>query len=198
MKRYTTNEIFYSIQGEGARAGSANLFLRFSGCNLACDIPTHGWMCDTEFTSGEKMTGEEIVKVLRELGGPCQNVIITGGEPLLQLDEELISLLKREGFYLILETNGTLPVPPGVDWVTCSPKVAEHAVRIDECEELRYVRAHGQGIPKPKAKATHYFISPAFDPYGLERKHLDWCIQLVKQNPRWCLSVQMHKVMRVR
>ncbi len=198
MKAYVVNEIFFSLQGEGMRAGTANLFLRFTGCNETCAVETHGFDCDTEFTSGRKLTLDEIIAELRETGPGCPWVVLTGGEPGLQADRELIDRLHAEGYKLAIETNGSVALPDGLDWITVSPKVAEHAVRQRRADELKYVRGHGQAIPKTVVEATHKLISPAFDGDRLDRKTLEWCIRLVKDNPEWRLSIQMHKVWTIR
>lgn len=203
-KVYTVNEMFYSLQGEGARAGSANVFVRFSGCNLTCKTETHGFDCDTEFVSGKGRSAADIVATAKAFyDGPAFTdlsrwAILTGGEPLLQVDAELIAAFKEAGFKLAIETNGTLPVPDGIDWVTLSPKVAEHAVKIERADEVKYVRAIGQGIPKPSCKAVHRYISPAFSGGDLDRQTLAWCIKLVLEHPTWRLSVQQHKIWAVR
>lgn len=197
-RSYMINEIFDSLQGEGMRAGTANVFVRFSGCNLTCKVESHGFDCDTEFASGRRMTGQEIVDEMNRIGGQCKAVIFTGGEPLLQLDDWLVNFIKRHGWFVAVETNGTRPVPPGIDWVTLSPKVAEHALKLLEANELKYVRGYGQGIPKPKAKAPHLLISPAFEGAQINRRTLKWCIELVKRNPDWRLSVQQHKSWQAR
>lgn len=129
MKSYLVNEIFYSLQGEGVRAGTPNLFLRFSKCNLACAKETHGFDCDTEFVSGRSLTQEKIVGELRRLSTTCEWVVLTGGEPALQLDRELIDTLHDAGYKLAIETNGSFELPSGLDWITVSPKMAEHAIR---------------------------------------------------------------------
>ena len=108
MKTYAVNEIFYSLQGEGVRAGEPSLFLRFAGCNLTCKVETHGFDCDTEFVSSRKLTADEIVNELRALTPRCKWVILTGGEPGLQVDRELIDRLHDEGFQLAIETNGSI------------------------------------------------------------------------------------------
>lgn len=197
-KQYSVNEIFFSLQGEGVRAGTPNLFLRLSGCNQTCVVESHGFDCDTEFVSGRKMTALEIVAELRALSEDCGWVVVTGGEPALQLDAPLVAALHEAGFKLAVETNGSISLPDGVDWITVSPKVAEHAVRQLVADEVKYVRGYGQGIPKTVVKARHYVISPAFDGPRLERRTLEWCIKLVKENPPWRLSVQQHKIWNVR
>jgi len=198
VKAYRINEIFYSIQGEGTRAGSPNLFVRFQGCNLRCRRESHGFDCDTEFVSGRKWASAEIVDHLKELAPACPWVVLTGGEPARQLDSELVEYLHACKYQLAVETNGTIRLPDGIDWVTVSPKVAEHAIRQRVAHEVKYVRGYGQGIPRTVVKADHYLISPAFEGNALDARTLRWCIDLVKENPEWRLSVQQHKVWNIR
>ncbi len=198
MKSYTVNEIFYSLQGEGVRAGTPNLFLRLSRCNLTCTKETHGFDCDTEFESGRRLTLGEIVEEMRQLTTDCQWIILTGGEPALQVDREMIDGLHAAGYRLAIETNGSVELPPGLDWITVSPKVAEHAIRQRKADEVKYVRGHGQAIPRTVVEADHHLISPAFDGDQVDSRALDWCIRLCKDNPPWRLSVQQHKLWRVR
>lgn len=204
---YKVNEIFFSLQGEGMRAGTANFFVRLSGCNLRCKEETHGFDCDTEFTSGREMSGKEILDFCKELSPSCLNVIFTGGEPALQLDRELLTLFKDCGFYTCIETNGTknlehlfnpVTTPQVLDWITLSPKIAEHALKCINCSELKYVRGYGQAIPEPVAMRQYSLISPAHEGGELDAKTLQWCIGLVKQNPTWRLSCQQHKRWKVR
>ena len=198
MKKYRINEIFYSVQGEGVRAGCPSLFLRFSKCNLLCTVASHGFDCDTEFESGEDMTAGEIVAALGDLSGDCRWVVLTGGEPGLQVDDELVDALHRAGYRLAIETNGTVALPSGLDWVTVSPKVPEEALRQRQADEVKYVRAAGQEIPETVVRADHYLISPAFDGDVLQPETLAWCLELVRRNPGWRLSVQQHKGWGVR
>lgn len=198
MKTYTVNEIFHSLQGEGIRAGTPNIFLRFAGCNERCTIETHGFYCDTDFESGRKLAVAEIVAELREAGPGCDWIVLTGGEPALQVDCEMIDGLHEAGYKLAIETNGTIALPEGLDWITVSPKTAEHTIRQRTADEVKYVQAYGQGIPETVVQADHYLISPAFEGDHLDPKTLAWCIDLVKNNPPWRLSVQMHKAWGVR
>ena len=193
---YTVNEMFLSLQGEGLRAGTVNVFVRFTGCNQTCKVETHGFDCDTEFASGVKMSAEDIKERIVELGGNDVAVIFTGGEPGLQVDAELINVLGNH--YLAIETNGSIELPSGFDWITVSPKVAEHAIRQQRADEVKYVRNVGQGIPKPTCVADHKLISPATQDGRLDMVSLSHCIELVKQNPTWRLSVQQHKTWMVR
>ena len=197
---YKINEIFYSIQGEGARAGTPNVFIRFSDCDLTCGF------CDTEFKSGKEMTAKEIVSEVLELmphkGPACSSVILTGGEPSLQYDKELADLFKAMEIYVAIETNGNNALKAPVDWISCSPKVADHVVAKNfpkGVDELRYVRHPGQSIPDCSLiAARRRFLSPQFDGDRLNRDSLTHCIKLVKENPHWELSVQQHKFWGVR
>lgn len=194
MKTYGVNEIFNSLQGEGTRFGCASVFVRFQGCNLRCDY------CDTEFTSGRKLTAEEILAEVQAVAGPCRWVVLTGGEPLLQLDEALVKVLRDAGFFLAVETNGTVdPEPLKLDFVTLSPKVAEHALLCKRADELKYVRGYGQAIPKPSCEcAGDRWISPVFSGTELDQRTLEWCVGLIKENPEWRLTLQLHKFLRIR
>lgn len=202
---YQINEIFYSIQGEGIRVGLPNFFVRFSGCNLKCNQADDGFDCDTEFTSGRKLSAVEIMSACQELNGDCRSVIFTGGEPGLQLDEDLLAWFRNHSFFTAVETNGTVDLVPLwkrklLSWITLSPKTAEHTIKCLDCDEIKYVRAHSQAVPVPRAHAQNYLISPAFDYDRPEvtNKNIQWCIDLVKSNPKWRLSVQQHKAWRAR
>lgn len=203
LKSYRINEIFYSLQGEGVRAGTANVFVRFTGCNLRCaeekgDLSPGGFDCDTEFESGTTMNLEEILGACQELSPDCRWLILTGGEPALQVDGDFVEFFHEAGYKLAIETNGSKEVVEGLDWVTVSPKIAEHAIRQLTADEVKYVRGRWQGIPKTVVDAEFKLISPAFDGLELAPETLAWCIKLVKENPEWALSVQDHKAWRVR
>jgi 7-carboxy-7-deazaguanine synthase len=206
MKTYVINECFTSIQGEGVRAGTLNHFVRFSGCNLQCSLEPGplspgGFDCDTEFVSGRKMTAEEILREVQTLNPGCKSIIFTGGEPGLQLTADLVELFHRSGYYLAIETNGSIDLHANgvtLDWITCSPKVAEHAVRLKTASEVKHVRGYGQGIPRPTCQAEYKLVSPAFDGMNLDRRAMDWCVKLIDENPEWRLSVQLHKFLVVR
>src|SRR5262245_14105363 len=141
VKQYHVNEIFYSLQGEGVRSGTANVFVRFSGCNQQCRSETDGFDCETEFVSGRALTVDEIVQSVREEAGTASWVILTGGEPALQLDRAMIDALHNAGFSLAIETNGSIELPAGIDWITVSPKSAEHTLRQLTAHEVKYVRS---------------------------------------------------------
>ncbi len=198
MKTYKINEIFYSLQGEGGRAGEPSVFVRFSKCNETCRVETHGFDCDTEFLSGTDMTVDQIHNEILDLKSNCKWLVLTGGEPALQVDANFIKFFKDHDYKLAIETNGTIELPAGLDWITVSPKVAEHAIRQKTASEIKYVRSYGQGLPVPLCEAKHKYISPAWSPDGLDRKDLDWCIKLCRENPDWRLSCQQHKWWQIR
>ena len=187
------NEIFYSLQGEGARAGRPSIFIRLSKCNLRCSF------CDTEFDSGEEMTLEEILKVIKEFG--CKWIVWTGGEPTLQLTDEMVVFFKNNGYMQAIETNGTLKVPQGIDYITCSPKQHFERIKtlIPHAHELRFPIEKGDPLPDISILpvADNYLLSPIFDADKLNKGNLDYCVQLVKENPQWSLSVQLHKLIEI-
>ena len=196
---YRVNEIFLSIQGEGIRAGTANVFVRFTGCNLQCaqepgPKSPGGFDCDTEFASGRQVSLPELVEWVQVEAGACRWVILTGGEPGLQTSLELIDAIHGAGFMVAIETNGSVELPEGLDWITVSPKVAEHCIRQKTASEVKYVRCHGQAIPKTCVTADHCLISPGFDGNQFNGKNYQWCVDLIKQNPNWRLSLQGHKL----
>ena len=123
-KTYRINDIFYSLQGEGRHTGRAAVFIRFSGCNLRCPF------CDTEFDSYREMTADEILQEIAQLSSftsPLSSrfIVLTGGEPTLQVDEHFVDLLHQEGYEVAMESNGTRPAPRNLDWLTVSPKVVD-------------------------------------------------------------------------
>ena len=197
------NEIFYAPQGEGLRAGSPSIFVRFTGCNLQCRRDNGaGFDCDTEFSSGIEMTKDELLSKIKNLSLECKWIVFTGGEPSLQLNKnlDLIPMLVNEGFFIAIETNGTneLVNEELYSHICVSPKTAEHTIRQKKATEVKYVRKAGQGIPKPSCVAAHKYLSPAFDPHGLSNENLEWCLKLILENPEWSLSVQNHKLWGVR
>jgi len=200
---YKVNEIFYSLQGEGVNVGTPMVFVRFSNCNLRCRWETQGFDCDTEFVSGRIHTATEIFEAARAIAPLASWLLFTGGEPGLQLTDALINEANERGYTCSVETNGTVELPAamneGPNWICVSPKTAEHTLRQRTASEVKYVRHYGMGIPEPAIRAEHHFISPAFQPDGsVRREDLDWCIKLVKENPKWRLSIQAHKLIMVR
>lgn len=207
MTTFPVNEIFLSLQGEGHHAGSLAVFVRFAGCNLRCARDNEaGFDCDTEFIARQPMLAVEILTVVESLWpryGTRPRVILTGGEPMLHVTEPLLRLLLDQ-CDVAIETNGTQEMPkvdhPRPIWVSCSPKTAEHTLKVGPVNELRYVRHVGQSIPLPTLPAEHVFLSPAWVEFDDEatRRNIKHCIDLVKLNPPWRLSVQQHKLWGVR
>lgn len=191
------NEIFYSLQGEGFNAGTSAVFVRFAGCNLQCPF------CDTDFAVGTEMTEEDIAaQVVRY---PTSLVVITGGEPSLQLTESLVDALHRQGRRVAVETNGTHPLPSNVDWITLSPKdmfLGKVASPIlTEVDELKVVF---DGIHQPviyeNIKVRHArFLQPC-DTGDPQRNGIivNQVVEYVKANPQWRLSLQIHKMIGIR
>ncbi len=199
QKQYWVNEIYLSIQGEGIRTGEPSIFMRFTGCNMRCDIHANdkspgGFACDTEFESGRRMTADQILDELKTINGDCVWIVMTGGEPGLQVDKDLLLKLSESGFKLAIETNGSVALPAGFDWITVSPKVAEHAIKQLTANEVKYVRGYGQALPKTVVQAEHYLISPAFSGLEADARTMAWCDQLVSESDTWKLSLQTHKM----
>lgn len=186
MKRteaYRVNEIFYSLQGEGWHTGTPAVFLRFSGCNRCCSF------CDTDFAAATAMSAAEIVEACAAY--PARHIVVTGGEPLLQLDDVLIRALKGRGFYIQVETNGSLPVPTGVDWVTCSPK--EPPYGIDRVDELKMVY---QGVD-PEQTAS-LFATPRRFLQPCSGLNVAETVSYILAHPQWRLSLQTHKLIDIK
>ncbi len=176
------NEVFYSLQGEGFHTGTPAVFVRFSGCNLKCGF------CDTRHEKGVSMSDEEILAAIRRY--PARMVILTGGEPSLWIDDDLIDRLHEAGYYVAVETNGTHPLPAAVDWVTCSPKEGAPVVlsRIDEVK----VVFTGQEVERyRRLPARHYFLQPC------SGRNTARVVAYLLAHPTWRLSLQTHKLIDI-
>jgi 7-carboxy-7-deazaguanine synthase len=209
---YAVKEIFYTLQGEGANAGTPDVFCRFAGCNLwsgreadrasaACDF------CDTDFvgtdgTGGGKFETAEALADAVEAAWPRgvtqhRFVVCTGGEPLLQLDPAAIEALHRRGFRVAIETNGTREAPPGVDWICVSPKAGE-PLAIRAGHELKLVYPQPDAPPErfESLAFEHFFLQPMDGPRrdANTRLAVGYCLA----HPRWRLSIQSHKVIGIR
>ncbi|MBR3122729.1 MAG: radical SAM protein [Prevotella sp.] len=192
------NEIFHSLQGEGYNSGTPAVFIRFSGCNLLCPF------CDTQHESGTEMTEQEVVEAVKYLAPRSSLVVITGGEPALQLTASLVDALHEIGKRVAVETNGTLPLPPNVDWITLSPKNAwlgNEAMPVLTCADELKVLYDGSCDPSvfDSIAATHRFLQPmdtgnANRNATLMRQAADYCLQ----HPQWRLSLQIHKILNIR
>ena len=180
---YKVNEIFYVLQGEGFHTGTPATFVRFSGCNLRCSF------CDTRHEDGVFLTADEILQEVTK--NPARTVILTGGEPSLQIDENLVSALHKAGKYLCIETNGTGTLPPDIDWVTCSPKQGTKIV-LTHIDELKVVYEGQDMKPYEQIPATHYFLQPC------SCLNTEAVIDYVLHHPLWRLSLQTHKLINIR
>lgn len=181
-KTYRINEIFYSLQGEGYYTGTPAVFLRMSGCNRQCSF------CDTDHTAFTEMTADEIAEEVSRY--PSRHLVITGGEPSLQVDSDLLRAIKKHRFYVQIETNGTHALPVEIDWVTCSPKDAPW--NIDRIDELKVV-FRGQDVEEIAAllPATHHFLQP------LSGSNIPDTVAYCLAHPIWRLSLQTHKLIDI-
>ena len=186
---YRVNELFYSLQGEGRWTGTPMVFVRFSGCNLACPF------CDTDFSAAREMTLGEILAEVRALGGECRRLLVTGGEPALQIDPAFIEAFHAAGYTIHIETNGTLPLPAGIDWVTLSPKEdwqPHGTVVLSRADELKLVYT-GQDVERWLTfPAEHHFLQPC------SGQNTEEVVRYVLDHPRWSLSLQTHKLLDIR
>ena len=204
---YAVKECFLTLQGEGVQSGSRAVFLRFAGCNLwsgreqdrataQCNF------CDTDFVGtdgqggGKFRSSDELAAQVERLWGDSREqrlVVITGGEPMLQLDEELVDALHGRGFRIAVETNGTLPATPGIDWICVSPKAGTDVVQTSG-NELKLVWPQ-RGIDPAELEGwqfDHFLVQPM----DCEQREeaIEAAIKLAMERPKWRLSLQAHKV----
>lgn len=190
------NEIFYSLQGEGHWSGTPAIFIRFSGCNLRCSF------CDTRHQEFRELTPAEILAEI-ERYQPCRFVVLTGGEPSLQITEEFVDSLVGRGYYVAVETNGTQPLPKNVSWATCSPKFEfcdNAAVRLEHIDELKAIYCgDNQAIDTYTTIPARYrYLQPCdTDDSERNRQLTAGAISYVKAHPDWSLSVQLHKILNI-
>jgi 7-carboxy-7-deazaguanine synthase len=208
---YSVKEIFYTLQGEGAQSGRPAVFCRFAGCNLwsgrESDRATAICrFCDTDFVGTDGNLGgkfetsaalaERINAQWPASGTKHKYVVFTGGEPLLQLDISLIEAMHAHGFEIAIETNGTLPVPAGVDWICVSPKInaelvvtAGHEIKVVIPQEAQNLEAYAS------LSFQHFFLQPMDGPHLEQNTRL--AIATCKNNPQWRLSLQTHKLLQI-
>lgn len=196
------NEIFYSLQGEGHHAGYPSVFIRFSGCNLECPF------CDTKHDSGLLMSDNDIIRAVNLYSAGW--IVLTGGEPTLHIDDEFVRILKRTtGKLVAIETNGTRPVPESVDWVCVSPKTGIDGIPADSAvikakraDEIKVVDV-GQPLDPYfeltcRSEKTLMYLQPYYVPdekqFARNRLH---AVQKVLADPRWTLSLQIHRYLKI-
>jgi 7-carboxy-7-deazaguanine synthase (Cx14CxxC type) len=212
---YVVKEIFYTLQGEGANAGRPAVFLRFSGCNLWSgreEDRSRGpgscaaW-CDTDFfgtngTGGGKFASASALADSVAEAWPngsedtSRFVVCTGGEPLLQLDDELIAALRRLDFAIAVETNGTVAAPKAIDWLTVSPKAGTTVVvRVGDELKLIYPQVGVEPSDYERLEFRHFFVQPMDGP---QRDHnTQLAVRYCLEHPRWRLSLQTHKFLGI-
>ena len=203
---YHIKELFLTLQGEGANAGRAAVFCRFAGCNLwsgreADRASAACRFCDTDFVGGARFaTAADLASAAAALwphGQDRRLVVCTGGEPALQLDEALIAAFHDAGFVIAIETNGTLPLPAGIDWLCVSPK-AGCALAVTAGDELKLVfpQAGAEPAAYEALAFDHFFLQPLDGPEVAEntRAAIDYCLA----HPPWRLSLQTHKYLGIR
>lgn len=203
---FSVKEAFYTLQGEGAHAGLPAVFVRFAGCNLwtgreedrASGSGGCARWCDTDFVgvdglNGGRYTAEGLADLVKRLWpGDRPRVVLTGGEPLLQVTADLVGVLLASRCWVAVETNGTRPLPPGIDWVCVSPKAGAPVV-LTQADEVKLVwpqDLNPEAIAAAVA-AKHYSLQPMDgDPTSTEVT-----VAYVQANPRWRLSLQLHKLL---
>lgn len=208
---YSVKEIFYTLQGEGANAGTPAVFCRFAGCNLWSGREEDRQraickFCDTDFVGVDGVGGGKFVAA-QELAESIEKewprddyahrfVVMTGGEPGLQVDAALVTSLHERRFRIAIETNGTVVLPPGIDWVCVSPKADTELVTVSG-EELKLVYPQETAAPSrfEHLYFRHFFLSPMDGP-GRQR-NTALAIEYCRRNPKWRLSIQTHKVIGI-
>lgn len=209
---YAVKEIFYTLQGEGGNAGRAAVFCRFAGCNLwsgreSDRASAQCRFCDTDFVGTDGSGGGKFADAAAlaravaaewpATAGGRRLVVLTGGEPLLQVDAALVDALHAQGFEIAVETNGTLDAPPGLDWICVSPKAGTE-LRLRSGSELKVVVPQ-DGLDLEALAGLDFgqhLLQPMDGP--LLRENTQWAIARCLQDPRWRLSVQTHKVVGIR
>ena len=219
MRVFRVNNIFYSLQGEGRNTGRAAVFIRFAGCNLRCSF------CDTEFESYREMTGDEILVAIRDY--PSRFVVLTGGEPTLQVDEAFVDFLHQHGYEVAMESNGTRPAPENLDWLTVSPKVNEKlemsarallacyrrdarnekwGMKNEKCHQPDEIKIVFDENTDPATIISHssfliphlLYLQPCDTGDPDRNKAITQaCVDYIKAHPQWRLSLQTHKLIDI-
>ena len=210
-KTYKINEIFHSLQGEGYNTGRAAVFIRFAGCNLRCPF------CDTEFERYQEMTLDDIVRSVSDYPDPCHTLaVLTGGEPTLQADWQLVDALKKVGYEVTMESNGTMLPPDNIDFLTLSPKTPKIQVAPntkyqkelkmvfsskEQFEQLLHAleTSNGEAFFNFASETVSCYLQPC-DTGDAERNRqiMQDCVAYIKEHPHWRLSLQTHKLIGIK
>lgn len=208
---YLVKEIFFTLQGEGFNTGSPAVFCRFSGCNLWTGHEKHRSIavcqfCDTDFVGtdgpggGRFKTAADLARAVADAWTPSSSenrlVVCTGGEPLLQMDAEVVDALHAAGFRIAIETNGTCEPPPGIDWICMSPKAGADLI-LKSGDELKLVVPQDGLDPADLERLdfAHYFLQPMDGPD--REKNTALAVEYCLEHPRWRLSLQTHKYLGI-
>jgi 7-carboxy-7-deazaguanine synthase (Cx14CxxC type) len=205
---YSIKEIYYTIQGEGVHTGQAAVFCRFAGCNLWSGLEKDRAtaickFCDTDFwgtdgKNGGKYSAEELAQLCKSLWPSTSSsnakpfIVCTGGEPLLQIDDELIKAFKKEDFFIAIETNGTIIPPQGIDWICVSPK-ARAEVKLTTGDELKLVYPQTENQPSEYEHLDFQYFSLQPLDNQQQKVNIQSCIDYVMAHPQWNLCLQTHK-----
>ena len=208
---YSVKEIFYTLQGEGLRAGRPAVFCRFAGCNLwsgreADRASAICRFCDTDFVGTDGTLGGKFADAAELAAriaaqwpqdGGHRYVVLTGGEPLLQVDAALLDALHAQGFEIAVETNGSLAAPAGIDWICVSPKAGAPLLQRSG-QELKLVWPQPGLDPAELGRLDfdHFLLQPMDDP--AQAAHTRACISYCQAHPQWRLSLQTHKILEIR
>lgn len=209
LGKYAVKEIFYTIQGEGFHTGRAAVFCRFAGCNLWSGQEKDRMsavcrFCDTDFKDTKGINGgkydapalAEVINKLWPADITHKFVVLTGGEPMLQVDAELITALHERGFFIALETNGTIAVPETIDWICVSPKADADLAQLFGNElKLVFPQIENQPEDYTHLHFTHFFLQPLDDENQSE--NVAATIEYIRKNPQWRISLQTHKIMNI-
>lgn len=208
---YAVKEMFLTLQGEGMQAGRRAVFLRFAGCNLwsgrEVDRATAVCrFCDTDFVGTDGLGGgkfADAAQVVAAVAGfwgveiANRYIVLTGGEPMLQVDDALVDALHAAGFEIAIETNGTLPVHPGIDWVCVSPKAGSEVVQTSGDElKLVWPQPGSDYEAMERWSFAHWLIQPMDDIRGVQ--NVEAAIAFVMERPQWRLTLQTHKTLGLR
>lgn len=209
-KNMSIKTIFYSVQGEGYHVGTPSIFIRFSSCNLwngkgkmndrnnaICKI------CDTDFigtngSNGGVYSDQQLLQKIQDLYPQCKTIILTGGEPMLQVTYSFVQLLKEHEYFVAIETNGTKQIHDNIDWITCSPKSIDRLV-LKNCSELKVIYpTYDPLLLNQLIESKYQYVQPFYSSIEKDTKdNIIQCVEFVKRNTNWRLSLQAQKLIGI-